>query len=208
MAEVRAGRSVAYASEAGTPLVADPGYRLAAEMRSEGLEVRAAPGPSALLAALSVAGLPTDRFCFLGFPPSQSAARRQLFQSLKNERSTLVFFEAPGRVHGTLDELCYALGEEREAAICRELTKRFEEVRRGRLADLAQEAKARPPKGEVVLVVDRGTPPEASEDDIDAALRAALARGTVRDAAAEVAEIYGISRRQAYQRALEMEKDE
>ncbi|MDE3123207.1 MAG: rRNA small subunit methyltransferase 1, partial [Paracoccaceae bacterium] len=131
------GRSVAYASEAGTPLVADPGYQLSRAAIAQGYPVFAAPGPSAVLAALTVSGLPTDRFLFAGFPPATAGARKRFFESFAAAQATLVFYESPKRVSRTLGEMCDSLGQERQAAVCRELTKRFEEVSRGTLGDLA-----------------------------------------------------------------------
>ena len=154
LAHLAEGRSVAYASDAGTPLIADPGYRLATEAIAAGHPVRAAPGASAVLAALAVAGLPTDRFLFAGFLPPKAAARARAIAELAAVPATLVLYEAPGRTPDTLAALAEGLGD-RPAALCRELTKLHEEVVRAPLSDLAQ----RPaPRGEVVLVVG---PPEA-----------------------------------------------
>jgi 16S rRNA (cytidine1402-2'-O)-methyltransferase len=196
------GRSVAYASEAGTPLVADPGYALVRAAVAEGLPVTAAPGPSAVLAALSVAGLPTDRFLFAGFAPPGAGARATWVAELARERATVVIYESPRRVARMLGELAAACGADRPAAVCRELTKRFEEVRRGPLGQLAAEAGAAETRGEFVLVV--GGAPETRADDatLDAALAEALARLSVKDAAAEVAARLGLPRRDVYQRAL------
>ncbi|WP_371742262.1 16S rRNA (cytidine(1402)-2'-O)-methyltransferase [Pseudoruegeria sp. HB172150] len=202
---MREGRSVAYASEAGTPLVADPGYPLAREAIAEGLRVVPVPGPSAVTAALTVAGLPTDRFLFAGFPPAAPGARAAWMQELKAVPATLVFYESPKRIHRTLGELCEVLGSERQAAVCRELTKRFEEVLRGTLSELEEQVAEHPPKGEIVLVVDRGRA-VASEEDMETALRDALQQMSVKDAAAEVARALGLPRRQVYQAALELEK--
>lgn len=204
LAALRAGRSVAYASEAGTPLISDPGYQLARDAAAEGIAVRAAPGASALLAALAVAGLPTDRFLFAGFPPAKAGARRTFLAELAGVRATLVLYEAPGRVSRLLGEMAESLGAEREAAVCRELTKRFEEVSRGTLGALAQAFAAREVRGEVVIVVDRGLPPETSADRLDAALGAALEDMTLRDAADAVARDLGVPRKEAYRRALQL----
>jgi 16S rRNA (cytidine1402-2'-O)-methyltransferase len=204
LARLREGRTVALVSEAGTPLLADPGYRLVEAALAEGLPVTAAPGASALLAALAVAGLPTDRFLFAGFPPPKEAARARALAELAAVPATLVFYESPRRLPGSLAAMAAALGD-RRAAVCRELTKRFEEVRRGPLAALAAHyAEAGAPKGEVVVVVGppAATPPSAA--DLDAALRAALATQSVREAAAAVARALGLPKREVYARALEL----
>ncbi|MBM9595266.1 16S rRNA (cytidine(1402)-2'-O)-methyltransferase [Roseitranquillus sediminis] len=198
------GKSLAYVSEAGTPLVADPGYRLAVEAIAAGLPVTAAPGASSVLAALSVAGLPSDRFLFAGFPPTAGAARRSFLAELAPVPATLVLFESPKRCAATLDTMVETLGAGRQAAVCRELTKRFEEVRRGTLAELAEALEAEPPRGEVVIVVDRGhDAPDA--DAMEAALGEALATMSVRDAADTVAMALGLPRRKVYQAALKMQ---
>lgn len=202
---LRAGKSVAYASEAGTPLVADPGYRLAQAAIDEGLPVTTAPGPSAVLAALSVSGLPSDRFLFVGFLPATRSARRSAVAELAGVPATLIFFESPKRVGEMLGDLRDGLGAERKAAVCRELTKRFEEVRRGTLDDLVDDYAGKPPKGEVVVLVDRDNRAPAAEDMEDA-LRDALLTMSVKDASAHVAEMLGLPRRQVYQAALKMER--
>ncbi|SMH50165.1 16S rRNA (cytidine(1402)-2'-O)-methyltransferase [Maritimibacter sp. HL-12] len=199
------GKSVAYVSEAGTPLVSDPGYALAREAAEAGYLVTAAPGASALLAALSLSGLPSDRFLFAGFPPAQHAARMRWIEEFRDVPATLVFYESPRRVHELLDDLRETLGAERPAAICRELTKKFEEVLRGTLGDLAERIAERDLKGEMVVLVDRGTGAVADET-MEAALVRAMAEMSLKDAAATVAEAYGIPRRKVYQAALEMEK--
>jgi 16S rRNA (cytidine1402-2'-O)-methyltransferase len=205
LAALAEGRSVALVSEAGTPLVADPGFQLVRAAVAAGHPVTAAPGASALLAALAVAGLPTDRFLFAGFPPPKAAARRKAMAELAAVPATLVFYESPKRLAASLADMAGALGAARPAAICRELTKRFEEVRRGALGDLAAEAAAGPePRGEIVVVIG---PPEAQAvgaERLDAELRAALARGSIRDAAAEVAALLRLPRREVYARALEL----
>lgn len=205
LALMRDGKSVAYASEAGTPLVADPGFALARDVLAEGITVTSAPGPSAVIAALSIAGLPTDRFLFAGFPPSGQGARVQSFRELAGVPATLVFYESPKRVSRTLRELCDTLGGERQAAVCRELTKRFEEVRRGSLQDLAEALADQAVKGEVVIIVDRDRG-QASAEDMEAALDQALSSMSVKDAAAAVSEALGLPRRTVYQAALERAK--
>ena len=203
-AHLTGGRSVAFASDAGTPLIADPGYALAREMAAAGHLVTTAPGPSAALAALSLSGLPTDRFLFAGFLPPTEAARATALSELAGVPATLVVFEAPSRVLRTLRGLLDALGN-REAALCRELTKRFEEVRRGPLSQLVAGCEADPPRGEIVLVIDRDRA-SADEGAVEAALVRALSEMSVKDAAQMVAEAYGLKRRDVYQMALEMER--
>lgn len=200
------GKSVAYASEAGTPLVADPGFQLARAAIAAGHPVLAAPGPSAVLAALTVSGLPSDRFLFAGFAPNTDSARRKWLREFANVPATLVFYESPKRVSELLDALVTEFGAEREAAVCRELTKRFEEVRRGSLRELAESFAGQPVKGEIVVLVDRARGRQASAEDVDQALSERLARMSVKDAAAEVAEALGLPRREVYQRALALER--
>lgn len=202
LAAVQDGRSVAYASEAGTPLVSDPGYQLVKAVAGSGALVSTAPGPSAVLAALTLSGLPTDRFAFLGFLPAKAGARAKILKPFSQIPATLVFYEAPKRVQETLGDLCEYLGKDRAAVVCREMTKRFEEVIRGQLHDLWQDIAARDIKGECVIVV--GPPPERDSDprDVELALAEALGRGTLRDAATEIAEVFGIPRRDVYAMAL------
>jgi 16S rRNA (cytidine1402-2'-O)-methyltransferase len=208
LAALAEGRSVALVSDAGTPLVADPGWRLAAEAIAAGHPVTAVPGASAALAALSVAGLPTDRFLFAGFPPPRGAARRRALAELAAVPATLVFYESPRRLAESLADMAAVLGPGRPAAVCRELTKRFEETRRGPLAALAAAAAAAPaPKGEVVVLVGPPAAEAASEADLDAALAAALAGQSVRDAAEAVAAALGLPRRQVYARALALGRE-
>ncbi|SER81782.1 16S rRNA (cytidine1402-2'-O)-methyltransferase [Tranquillimonas rosea] len=200
---IREGRSVAYASDAGTPLVADPGFVLTRETVAAGLPVTGAPGPSAALAALSLSGLPSDRFLFAGFLPSAAGPRRAALTELQDVPATLVLFESPKRCSRTLMEMSDILGEERQAALCRELTKKFEEVRRGSLAELAAGVSDDPPRGEVVLVVDRNRA-AASAEDMEAALKEALQTMRVKDAANSVAEAFGLPKREVYQAALRL----
>ncbi len=201
------GRSVALVSDAGTPLVADPGWRLASEAVAAGHAVTAVPGASALLAALSVAGLPTDRFLFAGFLPPRDAARRRALAELAAVPATLVFYELPRRLAACLAAMAEVLGAGRSAAVCRELTKRFEEVRRGTLGELAgAQAGAPVPRGEIVVLAGPPLAPEPDADALDAALVAALERVSMRDAAAEVAARLDLPRRQVYARALELAK--
>jgi 16S rRNA (cytidine1402-2'-O)-methyltransferase len=202
LAALREGKSVAYASEAGTPLVSDPGYQLAREAMAEGLTVLAAPGASAVLAALTVSGIGSDRFTFMGFLPSKAAARRGVLKEAKGFASSLIFYESPHRLKESLRDMADGLGTQRQAAVCRELTKRFEEVVRGTLGELADLFAEREVKGEIVVVVDRGSVETASEEDVDMALRQALQTSPVKVAASQVAERFGLPRRELYQRAL------
>jgi 16S rRNA (cytidine1402-2'-O)-methyltransferase len=206
LGDLRAGKTVAYASEAGTPLISDPGFELTRAARDEGLPVFAAPGASAVLYALTVAGLPTDRFLFAGFPPAAKGARLTFFNDLAPLQATLVLYESPNRINQILEELVQTHGEERYAAVCRELTKRFEEVTRGTLADLRAAFLDRDVKGEIVLVIDRGPDRRASAETVEEALELAMTHMTVKDAATAVAQAYGLPRRDVYQMALKRGK--
>jgi 16S rRNA (cytidine1402-2'-O)-methyltransferase len=197
------GAALALISDAGTPLVSDPGYKLVAEALEAGVHVTSAPGPSALLAALVVAGLPTDRFFFEGFLPPKSAARRARINQLAAIPATLVFFESPRRLAEMLADLSVELGD-RPAAVARELTKMYETTVRGTLGELARRFAAEgPPRGEIVVVV--GPPDEAApvaEAELDQLLAEAMAHLSVKDAAAAIAAQTGAPRRQVYARAL------
>ena len=206
--KLAAGGVVALVSDAGTPLISDPGYRLVRAARAAGHAVTAAPGPSSALMALTVAGLPTDRFFFEGFLPAKEAARRTRIGELARIPATLLLFESGPRLAATLADLAAGLGA-REAAIARELTKLHEEVRRGDLASLAADyAAGAETRGEIVIVI---APPAAAEQpsaaEVDALLHAALARTSVKEAVAEVAAATGEPRRAIYSRALELTKD-
>lgn len=203
LAALAAGRRVALISDAGTPLVSDPGYRLVREAAAAGLPVFPVPGASALLAGLSVAGLPTDRFLFAGFPPPKSAARRTFLAELAGVRATLVFFEGGSRLAASLADMAAVLGD-REAVVCRELTKLYETVVRGPLAHLAADPRFAAPKGELVVLVAPGREAQATAADADAALADALTRLKPAEAAAEVAKALGLSRRDLYRRAMDL----
>jgi 16S rRNA (cytidine1402-2'-O)-methyltransferase len=200
---IAGGEALALISDAGTPLISDPGYRLVVEAVAQGLPVTAAPGPSAALAALCLAGLPTDRFYFEGFLPPKRAARRERINALAAAPGTLIFYEAPGRVAETLADLALELGP-RRAAVARELTKLHEEVRRGALDKLAAEYSAgEAPRGEIVIVVGAAEArAPISEDALDRDVIEALATLSVKDAAAAVAAKHGLPRRRVYARAL------
>ena len=198
------GAAVALVSDAGTPLISDPGYKLVAAAIEAGNRVYPIPGASALLAALVAAGLPTDRFYFEGFLPPKAGQRRNRIAELVEIPATLVLYETGPRLADSLADLANGLGA-RPAAMCRELTKAFEEVRRGTLEELAAHfAKAGTPKGEIVLVIappDKRVPAVSSEE-LDARLKRALARGSLKDAVAEVTDETGLKRREVYARAL------
>jgi 16S rRNA (cytidine1402-2'-O)-methyltransferase len=202
------GKRVALVSDAGTPLISDPGYRLVRAALAAGHAVSAAPGPSAVPMALALSGLPTDRFFFGGFLPAKSAERRRAIAEAATVPATLVFFEAPHRLAASLGDLAALLGD-RPAAVARELTKLFEEVRRGLLGELAAHYAAQAEvKGEIAIVI--GPPGEAaapSAGALDQALREAMASASVRDAAAEVAARFGLKRREVYARALELKRE-
>jgi 16S rRNA (cytidine1402-2'-O)-methyltransferase len=199
------GASIALVSDAGTPLISDPGFKLVREVCAAGHPVIALPGPSSVLAALAVAALPTDRFFFEGFLPPKQTARRARLAELARIDATLVMFESGNRVQDTLRDLADVMGA-RDAAICRELTKLHEQVRRAPLSELAQSADAMETRGEFVLVIG---PPAASaqvmaQHDLDDLLRSALKRDSVKDAVAHAVELSGRPRREIYARALEL----
>ena len=207
LARLSDGQTVALVSDAGTPLISDPGYRLVRAAHEAGHPVTALPGASAVLAALSVAGLPTDRFFFEGFLPPKQAARQKRIAALANIPATLVLFESGPRLAGALADLAAGLGA-RAASVCRELTKLHEEIRRGDLASLARDyAAGAETRGEIVIVVAPPAEQEIAQSDLDDMLRHALARVSVKDAVGEVALASGRSRREVYQRALALSKD-
>jgi 16S rRNA (cytidine1402-2'-O)-methyltransferase len=197
------GRSVAYASEAGTPLVSDPGFGLVRAAAAAGHRVWAAPGASAALAALTVSGLAADRFLFAGFPPAAKGDRRRFLADLSAVPATVILYESPRRVAATLAEIAALFGPDRPAALCRELTKRHEEVVRGKVASLAEGLGAAP-KGEIVLVIGRAEPPTLNAGALDAALVGALREMSIKDSVAFVVQSLGVSRKIAYARALEL----
>jgi 16S rRNA (cytidine1402-2'-O)-methyltransferase len=203
---VKSGKSVAYASEAGMPLIADPGFELSRAAAEAGVGQTCAPGASAVLTALALAGLPTDAFHFAGFLPSAKGARRSALEGLKDTRATLAFYESPKRIGATLQDAALVLGETRRAAVCRELTKKFEEVVRGTLEELAERYQSASVKGEIVLLVDRGNLPDVSEIDIETALKDAMERMSMRDAVDAVSVAHKTPRRKVYQLALDMGK--
>ena len=208
LAALRRGERVALVSDAGTPLVCDPGYKLVRAAIAEDLPVTAAPGPSAALMALTLSGLPPDRFLFAGFLPRQRSARRAVLAGWAALDATLIFYEAPPRLAAALADLTDTLGP-RSAAVARELTKLHEEVRRGSLGELAEHYRAGgPPRGETVIVVGPPMPaPPPADSEIEARLGAAVAELGVRDAAAKLAAETGLPRSALYRRALAIRED-
>lgn len=197
-----ATEAVALVSDAGTPLISDPGYKLVRDARAAGHTVVTIPGPSAAISALTLAGLPTDRFLFMGFLPSKAQARASTIAEVASIRATLVFYESGPRLSAALAALAEGLGD-REAAVARELTKKFEECVTGTLSALSVRYAEAPPKGEIVIVVaPPGDAPPPSEEDADAALQEALERLPVSKAAGEVAKKFGLDRKALYARAM------
>jgi 16S rRNA (cytidine1402-2'-O)-methyltransferase len=207
LARLAEGEAVVLVSDAGTPLVSDPGYKLVAEAVAAGHRVVPVPGASAMLAALVASGLPSDAFLFAGFLATKSEARRRRIEELARVPATLIFYESPHRLADCLADLAAVLGETRPAVVGRELTKHFEEVVRGDLATLARDFAARTVKGEIVVLVGPPAEEAASELDVDAMLRAALARQAPGKAVAEVARLTGADRKALYERAMVL-KDE
>jgi len=196
--------SVALVSDAGTPLISDPGYKLVRDARAAGIVITTIPGPSALIAALTLAGLPTDRFLFLGFLPPKAGARAAAIAEIAAVRATLVLYESGPRLGAALQALLTGLGD-REAAVAREISKKFEETAAAPLSELAARYADAPPKGEIVIVVaPPGETPAADGETLDAALREALGRLSPSRAAAEIAERLGLPRRQVYERAQQL----
>ncbi len=203
LAELARGGRVALVSDAGSPLVSDPGYRLALEAIAQGTPVFPIPGASAVLAGLATAGLPTDRFLFVGFPPQKQAARRTFLAELAPVRATLVLFEGASRLGESLKDMAAVFGP-RPAAVARELTKLHEKVIRGRLDELAGDPRLKAPRGEVVILVGAGAETATTAADAEAALKEALERLGPADAASEVAKATGLPRRELYRRAVEL----
>jgi 16S rRNA (cytidine1402-2'-O)-methyltransferase len=210
--KLRAGARIALVSDAGTPLLSDPGFELVRRVAQEGMPVVAVPGPSAITAALSIAGLPTERFTFEGFLPARLAERRARIAELRHETRTLVFFEAPHRIAESIEDLAAGFGAERRAAVARELTKVFETVYRGTLSQLASQARedANFARGEITVVVEgaaRRSAEEQPREQLDATLGVLLTELSPSKAAALAARLTGAKRNDAYARALELSKD-
>jgi 16S rRNA (cytidine1402-2'-O)-methyltransferase len=209
LARLRTGARIALCSDAGTPLLSDPGFELVRRVTQEGIPVVAVPGPSAITAALSIAGLPTERFTFEGFLPARLAERRSRLADLARETRTLVFFEAPHRISESLEDLAAAFGATRRAAVARELTKLHETVYRGTLAELAALAKQDPnfTRGEITAVIEGAARQSSVEDPavaLDATLKVLLTELAPSKAAALAAKLTGARRNDAYARALEL----
>jgi len=203
MEYLRDGQVVALVSDAGTPMVSDPGFIVARAAIAENIPVHPVPGASSALAALCIAGLPADRFTFAGFLPPKSAARKTALEALRTSRHTLIFFESGPRLKDSLADMAEVLGE-RQAAVARELTKLYEECIRGTLGELAANPRCDAPKGEIVIVVGPGAEDVASEADVDAALNEAMQRLPLGEAASEVSKALNLPRKPLYKRALEL----
>jgi 16S rRNA (cytidine1402-2'-O)-methyltransferase len=201
------GAAICLVSDAGTPLISDPGYRLVRAARDAGIRVFPLPGPSALVAALSASGVPAEKFLFAGFPPARAEARLEFLKSLAAIEATLVFYEGPSRLGASLQSMDAAFGA-RRAVVARELTKMFEEFDEGTLGALAEKYSKSPPKGEIVVIIH---PPEekpaASDADIDRFISAAIVSMSVKDAATAAADALGIARKTAYERALALKAE-
>jgi 16S rRNA (cytidine1402-2'-O)-methyltransferase len=209
IARIEDGATIALVSDAGTPLISDPGYKLVRALVEEGLPVTTLPGASSVMAALTLAGLPTDRFFFAGFLPPKQAARRTALEEFQNLAASVVILESPRRLAALLADTAAVLGE-RQVSVARELTKKFEEIRRGSAADLAEHyEEVGAPKGEVVVVIGPAEGEVAiDETAIDELLRKALGQHSLKDAVAAVTGATGLKRRDIYSRALDLSKDE
>lgn len=206
--KLSSGAAIALISDAGTPLISDPGWKLVREALEMGIKVIPLPGASAILAGLVTSGLPSDRFVFAGFFPQKASARSAICEELKNVRATLAFYESGPRLAASLEAMRDGLGGAREACIARELTKLFEETRRGSLAELARHyAEQGPPKGEIVILIGPPGKRTISQTDIDTALKDALSEMPTKQAANAVAEALGLHKRDVYQRALDLKRD-
>lgn len=203
LAALADGQSVAYVSDAGTPLVADPGFSLSRAAIAEGLPVFAVPGASAVLAALTVAGLPTDRFLFAGFPPNKSAARKKFFEEVKTVPATLIFYESGKRIQSSLNDMAHSFGEGRAVAVCRELTKRYEEVLRGTLEEvIAKFESGAVIKGEFVVVLGPPSEEAATDREIEDALKQELQDHSTKEAVRLVTDRFDVPRKRVYDMAL------
>ena len=205
--ELKSEHSVALVAEAGTPLISDPGFKLVRAAIHDGLPVIPIPGPTALIAALTISGLAPDQFHFAGFLPSNESGRKKLLEDLRFAKVTLIFFEAPSRVRAAMQSMAEIFGEDRKAAICRELTKVHEETVRGSLGELSALPADKTLKGEIVIIVDRCADSFAL-DDIDDVLALALERKSLKEAVAEVSAVFGVSRKIVYKKALMLSNTE
>lgn len=206
---LEAGETLALVSDAGTPLISDPGYKLVRACIEQGIPVTSVPGPCAPVTALQLSGLPTDRFVFLGFPPTRAAARRSVLREWKETTATLVFFETGPRLLKSLQDMIEVFGSDRPAALARELTKKFEEIRRGSLQDIFDLCEQAPPRGELVLMLGgkSDSEEEADDDATEILLRQALKTMSVRDAASHVAQKTGHPRKDIYAQAVGLSKE-
>ncbi len=204
---LHAGQVVAQISDAGTPLISDPGFRLVEMARQTGVNVHPIPGASSVLAALCIAGLPTDRFLFAGFVPNKQAARRQFLGEFATQASTLVFFETGPRLHDSLTDMLAVLGD-RDACVCRELTKLYENAYRGTLSALAADPHLVEPKGEIVIVIAPPAEEKPSAESLDEALKLALEHYSPSDAAKQLAQMFGVPRNVIYQKALALKNQD
>lgn len=205
--DIAAGKSVAYASEAGMPLIADPGFELVRAVRAADLPVTCAPGPSAVTTALALSGMPVAGFYFAGFLPNAKTARRTALDALREVPGTLMFYESPKRLAAMLADAGRSLGVDRQASVCRELTKKFEEVRRGTLEELAAAYAGNTPKGEIVVLIGPAESGSVKDIDLTSELARALGDHSMRDAVDLVAQAHGLPRRQVYQAALKLGKN-
>ena len=201
--KLKNGAIICLVSDAGTPLISDPGYKLVRDARDAGIDVFPVPGANAAIAALSAAGMPSNEFHFAGFPPAKQAARREFLERLRTIQATLIFYESASRLADSLGDMATVFGD-RRATVARELTKTFEEFRAGLLSDLTEKYGEAAPKGEIVVIVEGATAQAFTQADIDVFLGEALSTLSVRDAAAQAAEQFGINRKAAYARALEL----
>lgn len=205
MQQLAAGQAIALISDAGTPAISDPGYKLVKDARDAGHPVTPLPGPCAAITALTVSGLPTDRFYFEGFLPNKAGLRHTALLQLQHRPETLIFYESPRRLLDSLQAMVEIFGPMREATVAREITKRFEEFRRGSLQELvAHYQQADTPKGEIVLLVQGHRGAELADDEVEALLRQAMESLSVKDAAAQLAELTGKPKRILYQLALSL----
>ncbi|MEL7014110.1 MAG: 16S rRNA (cytidine(1402)-2'-O)-methyltransferase [Pseudomonadota bacterium] len=202
IAALKSGKSVAYASDAGTPLISDPGYELTRAVIDDGLHLISAPGATAAITALTLSGLPADNFFFAGFLPTKTGRRKTALGGLKDLPGTLIFYESPKRAAGMLHDAAEVLGPERRAALCREITKKFEETLRDTLGNLAKDVAGRTLKGEIVILVGQGDSEDLNQTDLDQEILDALKEVSVRDAADSIAVKFGLKKRDVYQRAL------
>ena len=208
IALIKEGKVLAYASDAGTPLIADPGFSLTKLAIQNNIRVHAAPGASALLTALCLAGLPTDNFFFGGFLGSKSSQRIKNLQKVQNLDATIVYYESPKRTLSTLKDIFKIFGNDRLISVCREMTKKFEEVIRGTVDQVIDEIKSRHSfKGEVVIVLGPPTKKEISDEEIYSALQIALQEYRIKDAATQISEQFGVPKKRSYEMALRIKAE-